>query len=302
MRVHRFLVFATLIAVLFAGLCLAADEPATKTFRQGETKEYMAITPKDGFAGGMRTAQVPPAEPRGADCFDTQFIRVTVVAEARDLPDAAGTRAVLRVDKVEKDGKMLQKGIFFVTVDKTPAGCQIAGVERDDPAALDVTTAARENVPFPFAFSRPPAFGPGEEGHDGYVNEMSGRGTEYVRKHGKVKEEKLGEGSDAVTSDTVVVEATHFEMKEAGDWMNAAALPVWHGPDTEDAVKAGKATVLSKETQKWSKAGDWLWDEMERYDASGHLMIGLTKVTLPKVADEPKPDNGDTAAAVASTR
>jgi len=94
---------------------------------------------------------------------------------------------------------------------------------------------------------------------DGYVT-SAGQGVEFAQKDGNAQ------------SGVISVEVTHFEISVAPASDTAA-----YRSDVENAKNDSRTKVLFREKQKWGKKTNWLWDEMERLDKDGNLLMRCRK-------------------------
>ena len=230
-------------------------------FKVGEFKDYKVVCPKVGFKGAPTSPSATPdrRRPEGDEALAKRFIRVTVLAMSEQ---DNGQRAVLRIDETDTKGDVLINGLYYTYVDILPQGSRVVCRYTNDSQGDD-EIGVRYGVPFPLTCARPPALGFKTGKKDGNVNAI-GLGVEYVQKDEKA------------LSGLITVEATHFE-RLTGLEEKALARPIWYGGDIEDVKNDARTKVHFREKQRWGKANDWLWNEMERVDKDGNLLMHCTK-------------------------
>jgi len=218
-----------------------------------QPRVFKVAFPKLGFAGSPMSHIMArtPLPIRGPQDFETHFARVSVL-DYREIE--GGKRTVLRIDEVDQEGNLQREGLYYAYLDQMPKGARIVSRYRDDGGCWDEVTGVR-NIPFPFSCARPPALGSHKKTHDGHLH--FGRGTVY----------------EEIPS-VLWVRATRFELEGHAD----SETVQWYGSDIDGAVNDPKAKILSVEKQKWLTADDWLWDEMERVDARGNVLLKCSRV------------------------
>jgi len=249
-------------AYLVAPCCIAAALLAgyqslsgkEKTISEvGPSKTYRIVVPKEGFIGAPSSPAAVPniRKPNRLEDFKTFVVRVTVVAEREHK---GGQRKVMRIDQIDPKGNLLLEGVYYSYVDTLPDGTRIIPRYKDDDEDVGETGVAH-GIPFPFTCARPP--GPRKKVHDGYVDYRVGLG---------VKSEEI--------SSVVWIQATRFETAATGE-----RTIRWYKSDIDHVVNDAKSKVRYSEKQKWVNAGsDWLWEEMERRDKRGNILMRCTRV------------------------
>jgi hypothetical protein len=236
--------------------------PQTELFKVGEFKEYKVVTPKKGFIGSPPSPSAAPdiRRPAQVEDFDNRFLRVTLIG-TRAIEE--GRRIVMRLDEIDAMGTTKVPGLYYAYMDVQPEGTLVICRRTDDGGNSDEADVIRYGLPFPFGCARPPTLGFKNGKKDGYVDSV-GRGVEFARKDGNAQ------------SGVITVEATHFER--SADWAGKApASPAWYRGDIEDVKNDGRTKVHFREKQQWGKATGWLWDEMERVDKDGNLLMRCRK-------------------------
>ena len=135
----------------------------------------------------------------------------------------------------------------------------VNGSSRDD------SGIRKYGLPFPFTCARLPGLGFKNGEMDGYVR-STGHGVEFVRKKAKESDE------------SIQVEVAYFDTGEGGKTR-------WYGNDI-DRIRKEKSSVKFREKQEWENENDWLWTRMERYDASGNIMMHCRKIKIGSIDKE----------------
>ncbi len=246
-------IFAT-TAFVVSNVAMAGSE----IYKEGMVKIFQAEIPKYGFVGSPRPHGFPPMhKPTKPDDFDIHYVRATILAE-RSIE--GGKRNVIRVDEVTSVAQLIRHGIYYVYVDMLKDGERIVYHERDDHHD-ELDAVVTYGIPCPFICARPPAT---NAKRFGYVDYRVGFGIDY-----KMKDTKETTGG-------LEVEATWFNTTSPDP--NAKRMPKWYQSNIEDVYKNPKTRVLFREKQVWSRPEGWLFREMERYDASGNILIRCKEV------------------------
>ena len=250
-------------------MCRASEPSPAKqeylpkvTYKVNQSKTYKVMFPKSGYVGApLSTAAVPFLwYPTLEEHFKTCFIRVTIIA---DRLHKGNQRLVLKIDEVDDKLNNLNEGIYYSYIDIQPEGIKIIYHFKDDNGD-HTETGIGWGIPFPFDCARPPQFGFVKGHSDGY-RDKSGLGVKYLKKEKK--------------SDTPVVniEAERFENYEGLGELGSRTAK-WYTSEVDDVVKSKETKILYKENQKWASDSEWLWDEMERFDKDGNILMKCKKI------------------------
>jgi len=249
-----FAAFCCISALILAGYQLIGQEKKLPV--DGPSKTYRVMTPKPGFIGSPPSARAYPdfRKPSKAEDFDTFFIRITVVDEQEIN---GGIRKIMQIDQIDERGRLVHEGLYYAHLDTLPEGTRIIPLDSRHMTEVGPSHVAF-GIPFPFICARPPALGSHKKTHDGYVNYRTGLGVKYKE-----------------IPSVVWIEATFFQTAREAEQERRVQ---WYGSDIDDVVDAAKTRAHFREKQKWLTADDWLWEEMERFDDQGNLMMRCTRI------------------------
>jgi hypothetical protein len=144
-----------------------------------------------------------------------------------------------------------------------PEGLKIITRSVDDNGNSNDDITVNE-IPFPFLCARPPKLGFTKGSSEGQ-RDKSGLGVKYLKK---------GKKDD---SPVVNIEAERFENYEGLGELGSRTAK-WYTSEVNDVVKSKETKILYRENQKWASEGDWLWDEMERFDKDGNILMKCKKI------------------------
>jgi hypothetical protein len=276
-------------------ITIAAVAEMKSLYKIGATTVYKIAVPRRGFVGApnndavdllvIRTAIAGDRKPTQPEGFRTYFFRVTVI-DIRKIK--GGVRNVLRIDGVDKNGKVLPdmshdndnddedpdgadiavdidpnaedgKGLYYACVDVLPSGTRLFWGESDDDESASASDGfVRHEMPFAFILAVPPALGPNARVSHGYMYHRRGAGVAYRD-----------------VSSVVEIEAVRLGKVRSPKGLTDTT---WHKEDIEDILKDKKTEIRYREKQKWKGHDAWLWDEMERFDAEGNILMRCSKV------------------------
>ena len=222
---------------------LFTNEQLTKLFVKGSVQRIEVITPKQGFIGAplslvaIDSLPINRGLPKTEEDFDKRYVAIEVV-EHRVY---AGQiyRIVLRLDETVKEGVRVKKGLYYAYIDVHDAKVtMICKLTDDDRQAQD--RGISYGLPFPLTNTIPlPLFATAYQGIDGYFEKENGFGALFTRSINQV---------DGVTkSESITI--TTFRDLEKG------------------------LIIAAKETQLWGTDNTWLWNEMQRVDREGHILM-----------------------------
>lgn len=251
------------------GVSPESQEPQQEAvYKVNQTRTYKVMFPKSGYIGTPASAAAIEEfrHPTREEHFKTCYIRVTVVA---DRKHKGNRRIVLRMDEIDENLKLIREALYHAYIDILPEGVKII-CRRDDDNGDSTETNIRYGIPFPFECARPPQLGFKETNSDGHRDEMG-----YCVKY--FKKEKKDD------SPVVSIEAERFEnlegLEDSEGLKSVAARPAkWYKAEVDDVVKSKKTKILYRENQKWVRGNDWLWDEMERFDKDGNILMKCKKI------------------------
>jgi hypothetical protein len=257
------------MGLVFLTYCVSAATPEklgsqTNTVYQiNKSKVYKIMVPKSGYFGSPWSPFAPSIihrYPTNENHFKASYVRITVIADRKDKQKQ---RIVLRMDEVDAKMKLIHTGLYHAYIDFMQEGVKIL-CRSDDDNGDSTETNINYNIPFPFECARPPKFGFKKGNNDGHRDELG-----YCVKYSK--SEKI----DA--SPVVIIEATRCENFE-GHGELGQRPPKWYASDIDDVVKSKETKILYRENQKWASESDWLWDEMERFDKDGNILMKCKKI------------------------
>ena len=238
------------------------ESPKETVYKVNQTRTYKVMFPKTGYIGNPASASSIKEfmQPTSEEHFKACYVRVTIVA---DRIRKGNKRIVLRMDEVDEKLNMLREGLYYSYVDFLPEGIKSIYRCADDDS--DYTeTGIRFGIPFPFSCTRPPLLVFLKGYSEGY-RDKSGLGVRYLKKENKDN------------SSVVNIDAERFEnVENLGELGSRTAK--WYKSEVDDVVKSKKTTVVYREKQKWASEGDWLWDEMERFDKDGNILMKCKKI------------------------
>jgi hypothetical protein len=229
-------------------------EKANRMFSLGQVRVYEIATPEWGFIGSpFDLSGIPRGmRPTKEEHFRKRFLRVKIAQKRQKGDDL---RIVFRLDEMDNKGAVIKEALYFAYLDVCPQGARVLCKNQDDGRDY-AYLGTNYDLPFPFTCTRPPALGFLKGTQDGYLDSM-GRGVVYTREAPKS------------SSFLLEVRATRFN-KHRG----AEQLVRWCGSEAAELAKEDAETrVLFHETQKWERADDWLWVEMERTDKDGNILM-----------------------------
>jgi len=236
-------------------------------FKQGQAWTFEVTFPKEGYKGNPVPVDRRPRPPTGPEDFQTRFLRVEM-RQVRKRKDS--TRVVFRVDETDERGVTKAEALYFLYLDVYEQGLHVLWRGEDDNGDRE-EDAVLHNMPFPFWDARPLMFSFLQKDHDGYLG--------YDRRGAIFR--KIGE-KDGATE----VEVTHIRA----DIKKPRGVTWYQGDDAAAVLKDRENTrVYWIETQKWAKADDWLWTEMERHATDGTLLVRCLRIEIPKDAEKPEP-------------
>lgn len=232
-------------------------------FKAGQTKMYKIVCPKSGFVGAPDDAVaafVAFAKPTREEDFNTRFLKVTVVGEREH---EGVKREILCIDKIDENGNLLEHALYYVYVDVSPEGAELSLSFTDDNYGSEMNNGGKSGIPFPFTCGRPPVLGFREGKQDGHVTR--GSGVQYLKKDTQ-------EGTNVIQ-----VEATRFTTAALTNSTSLVSIH-WFNSSITNIVNNAKTEVVFREQQKWGNLNNWLWEEMERFDKNGNLLMRCVKV------------------------
>lgn len=260
----HYIIFVITIAIAFQWV---VAEDKNNIIKTGKMNIYKTMTPKSDFVGfpysfinGRPLVRKPVRE----DDFDIIYIRIIFVA---DREQKRGKRKVLRIDKVDEEGGMLIEGLYFAYVDVTQEGIRVICRYKDDHVGVE-ELGIRKGIPFPLTCTKSPGSGFKNGNSEGYMN-IVGHGVHYIKK------------DICQTNGLVEIEAVRFKNSE-GLKEKKVQTAQWYKSDIEDVMNNSKTHVLFREQQRWSSVDAGLWDEMERFDKDGNILMRCKRVKLPK--------------------
>lgn len=232
-------------------------------YQVNESKIFKVMVPKSGYLGSPLSPFAPIIkyrQPTNEAHFKPFYVRVTIVA---DRKNKEYRRIVLRLDEADENVKIINHGLYYSYVDFLPEGLKIITRCMDDNGNSNDDITVNE-IPFPFICARPPKLGFTKGNSEGQ-RDKSGVGVRYLKKEKK--------------DDTSVVniEAERFENYEGLGELGSRTAK-WYTSEVDDVVKSKKTKIIYRENQKWASEGDWLWDEMERFDKDGNILMKCKKV------------------------
>jgi hypothetical protein len=167
------------------------------------------------------------------------------------------------MDEVDENMNLIHQGLYHAYIDFMKEGVNIL-CRSDDDNGDSTETNINYGIPFPFECARPPKLGFVKGNREGHRDE-SGYCVKYF------KREKKDEFP------VVNIEATRFENYEGhGELGDRPAK--WYTSEVDDVVKSTKTKIIYRENQKWANEGDWMWDEMERFDKDGNILMKCKKI------------------------
>lgn len=251
--VMRVMTFFAIFLFLPRGECRGI--PCVPAITVGVFKDYELIVPKEGYIGAPFSPCPMPnlRKPSGSSGFDTRFIRVVVIAVNENIEL---NRIVLRIDEIDSKGGTLDNGLYYAYLDVRPKGTSVICRISNDGDNVDESGYVAFGIPFPFACAFPPALGIEGMDKDGYAT-PAGR---FV----------LTRKSENGKTSGISVEVTALALKTKSSADDDRSR-------TENVMNDSPAGVLYREEQKWDNVMDWLWDEMERVDKDGNILLRCKK-------------------------
>lgn len=262
------LVTSCIAIVLVLGTVLAVNSEnrvprQAAGYKIDQSKIYKVMFPKRGYIGSPIPSFVPSLRqryPTNENHFKTCYVSVTVIAKREHN---GYQRIVLRLDEVDENMKLINLGVYHSYIDFLPEGIKIITRCEDDNGNSNDSITKYE-IPFPFLCARPPKLGFTKGSSEGQ-RDKSGLGVKYLKKEKK--------------DDTpvVIIEAERFENYEGLEELGSRTAK-WYTSEVDDVVKSKETKILYRENQKWASEGDWLWDEMERFDQDGNILMKCKKI------------------------
>ena len=245
------------------------DSQTNTVYQLNQSKIYKIMVPKGGYLGSPLspfTPRIKYRQPTSEAHFKPFYVRVTIVA---DRKHKGHQRIVLRLDEADENMKILNQGLYYSYVDFLPEGLKILTRCVDDNGNSNDDITVNE-IPFPFDCARPLQLGFKSGSCDGHRDEI-GYGVKYLKKERKDD------------SPVVNIEAVRFRnlegIADTNGIKSVADRPAkWYTAEVDDVLKSKETTILYRENQKWASESDWLWDEMERFDKDGNILMKCKKI------------------------
>ncbi len=256
MAFKRILFFS--ISCLLVAECMSGDIAAST--QTNLTAFYKVVVPKSGFIGAPASAAAwePVHKPEKSEDFDEYLLKVIVID---DRICSETKRKVIRVDQVSTDYEMLREGLYYAYVDKNSSGSRIVCRYRDDNKNV-METGVAYGIPFPFTCATPLISG-NHHGPRGYLDNRIGFGVKF-------------ESGNSSSNDYLNVNVTCF--KSTSQVKHADRKMKWYQSEIDTVLKSQQTKIRFTEKQKWAKSEDILWDEMERFDKDGNILIRCKQV------------------------
>lgn len=230
-------------------------------YQVNQSKTYKVMVPRSGYIGNLSAAAIEVfRHPTSEEHFKTRYVSVTVIADRRHK---GYQRIVLRLDEVDGNMKLIHQGVYHSYIDFLPEGIKIITRCEDDNGNSNDSITKYE-IPFPFLCARPPQLGFTKGSSEGQ-RDKSGVGVRYFKKEKKDN------------SSFINIEAERFENYEGLEDLGSRTAK-WYKSEVDDVVKSKKTKIVYRENQKWATENDWLWDEMERFDKDGNILLRCKKI------------------------
>ncbi|MEI6647923.1 MAG: hypothetical protein WCP12_17935 [bacterium] len=237
------------------------DSQTNIVYQVNQSKVYKIMVPKSGYIGNLSAAAIEVfRHPTSEAHFNTCYVNVTVIAQREHI---GKQRIVLRLDEVDGNMKLIHQGVYYSYIDFLSEGIKIITRREDDNSSF-IDSITKYEIPFPFLCARPPQLGFTKGSCEGQ-RDKSGLGIKYLKK--EKKDDTPG----------VNIEVDRFENYEGLEELGSRTAK-WYKAEVDDVIKSKKTKMLYKENQKWASGNDWLWDEMERFDKDGNILMKCKKI------------------------
>ncbi len=285
------------LTVAFSSGCLSAKPKVDPNalFKVGDCRDIKIMVPKEGFVGAPPSGRAGPDHnvktPTSEKDFRIKYARVTVL-EVKKLKSSI--RIAFSLDEIDQKGgpimypgssredsphhEPLYYAYLFIRADRvrmTKMQAPLHTDERNDrwepkESHFDRPGGSRvRDIQFPLTFTWPPALSPHES-----MKDNSGMFDDIIVLYDELT--SLPE-RNAVKAGVTYMEKLNTYRDPNGP--NA----LYYSPSEKNFGKEKKADSIpvgffTKETQIWSNSNDWLWQEMERTDARGHVTMRCRRV------------------------
>ena len=257
-KIHVFGIYLAMACLACSALGVSPEKQEDQqdtVYKVNQSKTYKVMVPKSGYYGSPFAPAIRLRYPTNENHFKASYVRVTIIAD-RKLNE--NKRIVLRIDEVDEKMKLIHPGLYHAYIDFMQEGVNIL-CRRDDDNGDYNETNINYGIPFPFLCARPPQLGFKYGSSEGQ-KDITGVGVRYLKNEKKDK------------SPVVSIEAERFENRE-GFGELATRTSKWYKSEADDVVKRKETKILYRENQKWTSESDWLWDEMERFDKDGNILL-----------------------------
>lgn len=284
MKQHtKFIVIVSLMCNLVsivAGKNVVSD--ANELFTRRGQRDIEVVVPRPGFIGSNHPSGRPLVVPRWPVDYDRKYVRITVEEK---YPIDNGIRIVLKLDETDPNGIVKSHpdshddALFYAYLDVQPGHYNITGTlkgyhkmkefrKRSEPIGKMLQASSR-GIPFPLLSTLPLSLNPNEHFKDNSVYEP-GRCAFVYGNIAHVENSSKKSVSIVILRKTNSSSKSSMEKKYYTD--KNKTISNTQSPDSVEMM------YLYEENQKWSIQPDWLWEEMERRDSDGNIIMRCVQV------------------------
>jgi hypothetical protein len=279
------------LVVVFSSACLSARPRVDPNalYKVGDYRDIKIMVPKEGFVGAPPAGRGYPDRnfetPISENDFRINHVRITVL-EARKLK--SNVRIAFQLDEISEEGDLIvypglsdrdvprhepvYYAYLFIRADRVRMAEQRSPIHSDkrmddwEPGDFRERpgTAWHYGMEFPLPFTWPPVLNPHESMRD---NSWVFGGSVVLYDEATLLPER----------NAIKIGVTYLDKVDLSRDPNRPDL-LYYSPSEKTYDKEKKPDGLPvrfivKETQIWANNNDWLWQEMERTDARGHVTM-----------------------------